>query len=58
MIMILYSIIINILSYLGEGAADQIFKNPSVSALAISDPDKLNQHWVIFVLCSLKDSYQ
>lgn len=31
-------------NYLGEGAADQIFKKPSVSVLAISEPDKLNQH--------------
>jgi len=34
----------NKLNYFGDGAADQIFKNPSVSVLDISEPDKLNQH--------------
>lgn len=32
------------LNYLGDGAADHIFKKPSVSVLDISEPDKLNQH--------------
>lgn len=42
--MIKFKIINKNIEYLGDGAADQIFKNPSVSVLDISDPDKLNQH--------------
>lgn len=36
--------ILNKMIYFGDGAADQIFKKPSVSVLDISEPDMLNQH--------------